>query len=1075
MQIVTMMIAIMLCLGTLASGRRSATPAGDQRSQVLEPYTLREDFQHDSLGQFASYPPAQDVGYEPSLTPVTDHGAPGSRALMRVWKPNRDGPLRLGFIRQTFLRMNDGARLVFAYRLNHAGSADRLEIGLAGADGCRYVKHVQARTNGWTRTELLLADFACANQQVPRAGTAIEAVYIVADVKRADADITYRFLIDDIEITAAREARFEVRQPQTKWIESQNAMVSARGLSTGETVSVEVTEPAKLRSVNCTIQDQSETTVSTGRLFDDGTHGDERAGDGRWANSALYAPRASDPTGIWTLRFRGEAAEGDYVATNLRIIYRGSRTSSHPSLYFSAADKETLVKRTGDPHTAGIWERILDEAKTRRDTGELSQGAKAFELLDRGNLLPTLLAYFDVLNRARSRIEYNSLVANLTNDLEARDSARTALLEVARWSRWEPPWFTHHGQHTYYPAGQLAAAVAFGYDLLYNDLTPAERSLVRRALIERQIIPVYKEYVLDNRVLANTSNWIGHTVGGALIAAAAIAGDETDDEAKSQLEVYLNGLLLKMERHLRASYLADGSYGEGVSYQEFDLETTAPALVALERVFGIDFWKRTHVADSHLFPLYVLTEPAANSPEMGDSHAPTARTISPVAARTKDPVLNWYYGQFPHFSITDFVFYDDKSAVQGPKLPTSRIFQDKGNAVFRTGWGKDDAVLLFRAGPNFNHNHADQGSFLLTAFGEQLVTEAGWSDYYKDPHYGTYFTQAIGHNTVLVDGNPESQSFPETPQFTALDSYPRITDAITSEFYDSVTSDLSSVYRDRLRRFTRSLVFVKPHYFVVFDELIANGPPAIFDWLLHLRDRASITTSSGLVLYTTANASLAVRTLSPEGASLDVRDGRLPYAIFASAAPKSIPAQPAFLNLRTTKSLDSTRFLIALVPARTAEGARNLASRMSRVSGSNLVGMRTERGKERDLVIFRTGGSRDPLVFEDWQTDSESLAITENSERMTLFAVQNGRSLASAGRRLFTSDTAASIAASYTEKTIEAACVSRVQMKVELFVGRAPRRALVDDREAALSYNPTAATITITVPSGEHRLKIELR
>ena len=304
---------------------------------------------------------------------------------------------------------------------------------------------------------------------------------------------------------------------------------------------------------------------------------------------------------------------------------------------------------------------------------------------------------------------------------------------------------------------------------------------------------------------------------------------------------------------------------------------------------------------------------------MGDSHAPTARTIAPVVARQKDPVLNWFYGQFPHSSITDFVFYADARGVPAPKLPTSRIFQHKGNAVFRTGWGKDDVVLLFRAGPNFNHNHADQGSFLLTAFGEQLVTEAGWSDYYKDPHYVTYFTQAIGHNTVLVDGNPESQSFPDTPQFSALDSYPRITDAITSEFYDSVTSDLASVYRDRLRRYTRSLVFVKPHYLVVFDDLIANGDPATFDWLLHLRDRASITTSTDLVLYTNANASLAVRMFSPESATLKIRDGRLPYATFASVAPKTVPPQPAFLNFGTAKPLDSTSFLIALVPARTAK------------------------------------------------------------------------------------------------------------------------------------------------------------
>lgn len=1042
---------------------------------LLQSHTLREDFQHDSLGQFASYPPAQDVGYEPSLSPVTDYDAPGGRALMRVVRPNRAGPLRFGFIRKTFVVMSDSARLVFAYRLNHANSADRLEIGLAGADGCRYVKHVQASANGWIRTEALLADFRCGNQQPLKAGTAIEAFYVVAELKNADADITYRFLVDDFALTAATKARFDVSQPQTKWLESQNALISAKSLSAGESVSLAVTEPTSLRNVEFRIQNQDGTAILTGKLFDDGTHGDERARDGRWANSAVYVLRAEDPTGIWTISLRGETAQGKCVSTDVRFVYRGNVTSGHPRLYFNAADKETLIARSRNPKVTRLWEKIVDDAKSRRGTGDLSNGSRVFEMLDRQHLLPSLLGYFDVLTQARSRIESNALVSYLANDIDARDSVKAALLDVARWSRWEPPWFTEHGQHTYYPAGQLAATVAFGYDLLYEHLTPAERSLIRRALIEKQIIPVYKEYVLDDRVLANTSNWIGHTVGGALIAAAAIAGDTTEDEAKGQFDIYLNGLLLKMENHLSASYLADGSYGEGVSYGEFDLETTAPALEALKRVFGIDYWQRTHVTDSYIYPLYVLSQPVTNSPDMGDSHPPSARTIAPLLARKKDPTLNWYYEQFPHSSITDFLFFGDSRAVQAPQFSTSRIFHQKGNAVLRGGWGKDDPVLLFRAGANFNHNHADQGSFLLSAFGEQLITEAGWSDYYKDPYYATYFTQAIGHNTLLVDDNPESQSFPDTRQFAALDSYPRITNAITSDFYDTVTSDLSSVYRDRLKRYTRTLVFVKPHYFVVFDDVVANGDPAKFEWLLHLPDRARIATSPGLALYVTDKASLAIRMISPADASVSVRNGRLPYATFATTTPKIVPAQPAFLNVESTKPSNALQFLTVLAPARTSEAARSLASGVNSITGADLIGLRANRGNERDLVVFRVGASGDSLRFEDWLTDAAAVTITQNGERLKLFAVQNARSLTRAGRRMFASDNPANIAASYAENAVDVVCNSAVQMKLELFVGQNPRRALLGSREAAISYSQTDSTIMLTIPAGAHQLRIELR
>src|SRR6476661_8895799 len=93
---------------------------------LYEPFTLREDFQGDSLGQFASYPPPQDYGYEPSITPTSDLGAPGGRSLMRVWKPNRDGALRFGFIRRIYLQASGDGRVSIAYFLNNVDQGDRI-------------------------------------------------------------------------------------------------------------------------------------------------------------------------------------------------------------------------------------------------------------------------------------------------------------------------------------------------------------------------------------------------------------------------------------------------------------------------------------------------------------------------------------------------------------------------------------------------------------------------------------------------------------------------------------------------------------------------------------------------------------------------------------------------------------------------------------------------------------------------------------------------------------------------------------------------------------------------------------
>lgn len=1038
---------------------------------------MREDFQHESLGQWASYPPVQDIGYDPSLSPTTDYGAPGGRALMRIMRPNRAGVLRFGFIKRLRLVMSDGARLSFTYQLKIAGSGDGIEIGLARADGRRYTARITVSTSGWAATDVRLADFRSPDGQAPAVGIGIEAIYLVAEIAHADPDITYRFMLDEMALQAAREARFDVRTPRTVALEPWATIVSAVGYRTGETMSIIATAPAPLARVQCVVESQDGRALASQPLYDDGTHGDLIANDNVWSNNSVYAVRDSDPTGVWVARLHGVTTDGRTVTTLLRFIVRPSGAPGHPRLFFSAADREALIARTRHPRAAQLWAKLQAEATSARDSTATGRGGEVFATLDAEHLLPTLPSYFDVLTRARRRIAYNALDAYITGNPDARAAAKSALLEVARWKKWAPPWFEAHGQHTYYPAGELSIDVALGYDLLYDDLSESERALVRHALIEQSIIPTYKEYVADNRLMANTSNWLAHTVGGALVAAAAIAGDDTVSESDGRFEVYLNGLLLKLDDHMAASYLPDGSYGEGSSYQQFDLETLLLALTGIERVFGVNYWERTFVTKSLTYPLYTLTPPIGAGLDMGDSGGSGGYAIAPLVRRMKDQTLHWYYEQFDHARIADFLFFDDSVAPEPPSLLPSRIFPDKGNAVFRTGWGAEDWIFLYRAGPNFNHNHADQGGFLLRAYGENLVTEGGWAHYYNDPYYAPYYTQAIGHNTVLVDGDPESQAIADTRQFAALNTYPRITDALTSESYDAVSSELSAVYRGRLARFTRRIVFIKPHYFVVYDDLAANGAPARFDWLLHLPDLARINRSPGMALYAGEKAALAVRMVFPVESETHVQLRHLPYSNFPANASKS-PPLPGFLDFGTLAPTNATQFLVALVPAQTAGDARAFAIRMSGVRDKEWTGLEAERDTEHDLVMFRGSSATDEARYREWATDAAAWTIIEQAGRMKRLAVQAARRLTRAGRTLVASDQPISLAASYQASTVEVTIAATAPTSLQLFVGTMPGHVQVDSHhlpEGLVRFDRSDATISMMVPAGHHRITIVRR
>lgn len=983
--------------------------------------------------------------------------------------------------------VSEGARLSFAYRLNTPAAGSQIEIGLAGTNGILYTRKLTVQPNRWTTATAALSELLDSRGRRAPSGLRVEAIYLVANLGETDPDMTYRFMIDDLSFMAAREAQFSVMTPATEVLDPWPELVSNRGYQAADKIAFEATAPARLTRVECTLKAQDGHIVATQSLYDDGTHGDRHSADGVWSNNAVYSLSAADQTGLWKAELKGSAANGQTVTTVVRwLVHPGTPQagSAHPRLFFSAVDRTKLIERSLDPKLATLWAHVQTTAKTTRATGRLAHGGDVFELLDSEYLLPSLLAYFDVLNRARSRIAYNALEAYVTDSAEARAAAKSAMLEVANWKHWQPPWFNAHGQHTYYPAGQLAADVALGYDLLYNELTESERAKIRRALIEKSIVPAYKEYVVDNRVMASASNWIAHTVGGALIAAASIADDvqasDLPSGSNAKFETYLNGLLLKLEDHMAASYLSDGSYGEGISYHEFDMETLGPALNAVRRAFGIDHWKQTHVVDSLQYPLYTLTQPTAGSLDMGDTHAPAGHGIPALIYESKDPVMRWYYSQFDRPSLSKFIFYDDSVRPQPPqsKLPASRIFRDKGNAVFRSGWDKDAIVFLYRAGPNFNHHHADQGSFLLNAFGENLVTEAGWSDYYKDPYYATFFTQAEGHNTVLVDGNPESQAISDTPQFKALDNYPRLTDSITSDFYDGLGSELSSVYQNRLARYVRRVVFVKPYYFVVFDDLRVNGNPAPFDFLLHLPNRDKIKIKDLTAIYNGEKAALAVRSFAPNGTRITIEDGHIPYHVLSARTPDETPVQPAYLSFKTSKPLNEAQFLTAIVPAKNESAAQSLINEMTEIAGTNTNGIRVKRSHKTDLVMFRAGAETQIIRQGEWVADATVVAITESANNLELFAVQSARSLRRGNQILFSSSSPVSVAVNINRTEIDVVCNAEAATRITLFVGKTPARVLLDGKELsanAFSSNRAEGTMSLDIPNNQHELKIIFR
>jgi hypothetical protein len=154
---------------------------------------------------------------------------------------------------------------------------------------------------------------------------------------------------------------------------------------------------------------------------------------------------------------------------------------------------------------------------------------------------------------------------------------------------------------------------------------------------------------------------------------------------------------------------------------------------------------------------------------------------------------------------------------------TSIARQDSGYFMMRSGWDRDARYLHFEGGPFGRfHQHEDMLSIDVYAYGTPFIVDPGITSYYPNP-WTTFYRTTQAHNTVLVDGcgqNRRTQTIPEwvasASDRTVWRSDDRSDVAVAT--YDAPYAGMAAKVAHR-----RAVMFIKPDYFLVFDELIGDG------------------------------------------------------------------------------------------------------------------------------------------------------------------------------------------------------------------------------------------------------------
>jgi hypothetical protein len=191
----------------------------------------------------------------------------------------------------------------------------------------------------------------------------------------------------------------------------------------------------------------------------------------------------------------------------------------------------------------------------------------------------------------------------------------------------------------------------------------------------------------------------------------------------------------------------------------------------------------------------------------------------------------------------DFIYVGTRGQQGLRPEATSLSFPDAGWYIMRSNWTAQAHYLLFDAGPYGGpHGHEDKLSLELSVFGQPFMVDSGSFTYNKIDPFRTYFVGSEGHNTVLVDGLSQVRRWQEAhlqPKVAKGNYATWISKAgfdYVAATYDDGYGSFGFQQPERVAitqaTHTRRILFVKPDYWVVVDELSAATPHA-YQLLFH--------------------------------------------------------------------------------------------------------------------------------------------------------------------------------------------------------------------------------------------------
>lgn len=584
---------------------------------------------------------------------------------------------------------------------------------------------------------------------------------------------------------------------------------------------------------------------------------------------SVYVPTRCLGPGIWYWRVGVRDKTGQIVWSRVRQFtiapnarawplpevdfLRTQVPQDRPRLFFSA---ETLPRvRSTVPYTMeDEYERVWIEAE--RAVREPLPEEPAYVRAQGPARDAAFAKIFRATRPPMDAMETCALAYLLTGQRRFGLEAKRRVLHFFRWNPEGPTALTHNPE----PAMWMMQRGVRAYDWTWDLWTPEERSQVEETIKirARQFYQRLRSLPFESRPFHS------HAARDlCFLGEVSLAFLHEWPEAPEWLH-YVLSLFWSV---YPAWGEEDGGWNEGPTYWTAYMDFALHFAVALKNATGVQLLEKPFFQNTVYYKLYANPPYARHSP-FGDGQeyppGPASGTVMyAFSTLLRNPYARWYTQQLrsgPGRGPLGFVLYDPDIPAQPPSdIPQTRYFPGVGLVAVHTQLAnpKENIYLLFRSSPlgSISHAHADQNAFAIEAFGEALAIASGYYPYFNSPHHHQWTRQTKAACSITINGG-------QGQIVRSIEGAGRILAFATSPEYDYALGEASTAYGNRLRRFYRHLIHVRPGVFVIVDELSAPRPSR-FEWWLHALEKMEVEPTKRQVLLHRGKARMEVTFLAP--------------------------------------------------------------------------------------------------------------------------------------------------------------------------------------------------------------------